>query len=210
MSPQPARAKVFGIGLNKTGTTTLQECGKILGYRCSSCDRSLLDDVATRGDLSRVQRVVDQHDFFEDWPWPLIYRQLDHLYPGSKFILTVRQSTDTWLRSLRSHALRTSPRRHCRKLAYGYNYPQGHEQEHLDFYERHNQEVRTYFQNRPNDFIELCWENGDGFKELCTFLGCDIPQVPFPHANSARSNAVQPVKLIRNYGGIAMSRITKA
>lgn len=204
------RAKVFGIGLNKTGTTTLQECGKILGYKCTSCDRSLLDDVVTRGDLSAVQRVVDQHELFEDWPWPLIYKQLDQLYPGSKFILTVRQTNETWLRSLSSHALRTSPRLHCRKLAYGYNYPQGHQQEHLDFYERHNQEVRNHFKDRPNDFIELCWENGDGFPELCAFLGCDVPEAPFPHANSARSNGVKPVKLIRNYGGIALSRITNS
>jgi hypothetical protein len=45
ITPPPKRAKVFGIGLNKTGTTTLHECGKILGYRCTSCSRSLLDDI---------------------------------------------------------------------------------------------------------------------------------------------------------------------
>ncbi|MHC4376201.1 MAG: hypothetical protein ACYS26_06360 [Planctomycetota bacterium] len=40
----PRSPKIFGIGLNKTGTTTLGQCGRILGLRCTSFDRDLLDD----------------------------------------------------------------------------------------------------------------------------------------------------------------------
>lgn len=207
MTPPPKRAKVFGIGLNKTGTTTLHECGKILGYRCTSCSRSLLEDIVLRGDLRATKELADQYDLFEDWPWPLIYKELDELYPGSKFILTVRKTKETWLNSLRSHALRTLPRLHCRKLAYGHDYPQGHESEHVDYYERHNQDARDYFRNRPNDFLEVCWENGDGFAELCAFLGCAIPDAPFPHANSAGSNRLMPSRLIKNYTRIAFKKI---
>lgn len=207
MAAQPPRAKIFGIGLNKTGTTTLHECGRILGYRCTSCSRSLLDDVITRRDFTEVKRVVAEYDLFEDWPWPLIYRDLDQLFPGSKFVLTVRKSEDSWLKSLRSHSLRTSPVRTCRKLAYGFDYPHGHEQEHIDFYNRHNSEVRQYFSNRPDDFIELCWEQGDGFAELCRFLDVEQPDAPLPHANRASDQPVQPMRVLKNYGRIALSRI---
>lgn len=175
--------KVFGIGLNKTGTTTLGQCGKILGLRCTSCDRKLLEDFIVRKDFSGITQRVSQYDLFEDWPWPLIYRQLDEMFPGSKFILTVRKSEGKWFESLKKHSMRTHPLKHCRKLAYGFNFPHKHEKEHIEFYRRHNEGVRSYFRERSDDFIELCWENGDGFEALCSFLNCDIPDTPFPHAN---------------------------
>lgn len=183
--------KVFGIGLNKTGTTTLGRCGEILGFRHTGCDRKLLQDVVQRNNFSEVERIVLKYDLFEDWPWPLIYRQLDQMFPGSKFILTVRKSEDAWLNSLKGHSLKTSPIKHCRKLAYGFSYPHKHEVEYLKFYRSHNTNAREYFNNRSKDFLELCWENGDGFERLCDFLNVDVPNCPLPHANrggSARIN----------------------
>lgn len=174
--------KVFGVGLNKTGTTSLNACGARLGYRCKSCDRGLLRDVR-RGDLTRAFAVAERFDLFEDWPWPLIFRELDERFPGSRFILTVRRDARTWLRSLKKHSLGTHPTRHCRKLAYGHHYPFGREREHLDFYERHNDAVRRHFADRPEDLLEVCWERGDGWAELCGFLGHEPPDAPFPHRN---------------------------
>ncbi len=179
----PSSRKVFGIGLNKTGTTTLGQCGRILGLRCTSCDRTLLEDFRLNSDLSRTIQVVEANDLFEDWPWPLLYRELDRLFPGSKFILTVRSCETRWLKSISQHSLRTNPAKHCRKLAYGFSYPYRHEQEYLDFYRTHNQNVREYFADREEDFLEVCWENGDGFEKLCAFLGLPDPGVRVPHAN---------------------------
>lgn len=190
--------KVFGIGLNKTGTTTLGKCGGILGYRCVSGNRDLLEDVILRNDLSRIRSVVDHYDLFEDWPYPLIYRELDQMYPGSKFILTVRKDSETWLNSLKKHSMRTHPTRHFRKLAYGYNYPHLAEREHLEFYARHNDKVRNYFQFRKADFIEVCWENGDGFETLCKFLGKDAPGAVFPHSNRGLDQRTGFIRLLTN------------
>lgn len=190
--------KVFGLGLNKTGTTTLGQCGRILGLRCTSAERSLLEDVVLRNDFTRIKQRVSAFDLFEDWPWPLIYRQLDEMYPGSKFVLTVRKSPDAWLESLKKHSMKTSPLGHHRKLAYGFNYPHGHEQEHLDFYNKHNDNVRSYFRNRSNDFIEVCWETGDGFESLCRLLDCDLPAVPLPHANRWTDNRPKLPRVVAN------------
>jgi hypothetical protein len=177
--------KVFGIGLNKTGTTTLGQCFEQLGFTHTGCSRELLADFRERGDLRAIFEVADRFDSFEDWPWPLLYRQLDQRYPGSKFVLTLRRDPQTWLKSLKEHALRTRPLYNCRKLAYGYHYPQGREQEHLEFYERHKREVLDYFRDRPQDLLVLCWEDGAGWPELCAFLGRPAPSVPLPHANRA-------------------------
>lgn len=198
MNTRAPQTKVFGIGLNKTGTTTLGQCGRMLGLRCTSCDRSLLKDYAVNNDLSGIERKANQYDLFEDWPWPLVYKQLDEMYPGSKFILTVRSSEETWLASLKSHSMRTHPTKHCRKFAYGYNFPHKHEQEHLEFYRRHNDDARSYFANRSADFLELCWERGDGLKELCDFLECPLPSDPLPHANKGTDNKVSSRRRLVN------------
>ena len=176
-----SRHKVFGIGLNKTGTTTLAECLKHLGYRHTTSNLELTRCVEN-GDLAPVFRYADSYDSFEDWPWPLVYRELDQRFPGSKFILTRRRDAATWLRSLKTHALLTGPTE-FRRIAYGYAVPQGHEAEHLARYETHNAEVCRYFRDRPGDFLEVCWEEGAGWNELCSFLGRQVPDIPFPHAN---------------------------
>lgn len=173
--------KIFGIGLNKTGTTTLGVCLKHFGYHHATSNLELTRCVE-RGDLAAVFAFTDLHESFEDWPWPLIYRQLDERYPGSKFVLTTRRDGETWVKSLKKHALLTGPTE-FRRIAYGHAMPDGHEAEHIALYERHNREVRDYFRGRPADFLEVCWETGSGWAELCAFLGKPVPNLPVPHTN---------------------------
>ena len=190
--------KIFGIGLNKTGTTTLGQCGRILGYRCKSCSKQLLEDLILRKDLTKVKSIVDEYDLFEDWPWPLIYRELDEMFPGSKFVLTVRKNSEIWLESIKKHSMRTHPFNHCRKLTYGYNYPHKYTKEYIDFYIQHNNNIRKYFKGRDSDFLEICWENGDDFEKLCKFLNKDIPQISLPHANKGSNNKIKKKRYIVN------------
>lgn len=68
--------KVFGIGWAKTGTTTLGVCLKRLGFRHQGQDLSLVHDLQ-RGDLSRILDIATRHQVFEDWPWLLLFRELD-------------------------------------------------------------------------------------------------------------------------------------
>lgn len=173
--------KVFGIGYNKTGTTTLALCLQHFGYRHKSSDLELTRLVG-RGEIEPVLEHAESYDSFEDWPWPLIYRELDARFPGSLFILTVRRSSEVWLRSLKRHALLTGPTE-FREIAYGHALPAGHEAEHIARYEEHNREVRAYFGSRPHQFLEVCWETGSGWEDLARFLGHPVPDLPLPHAN---------------------------
>jgi hypothetical protein len=73
-------------------------------------------------------------------------------------------------------------------LPYGYYRPFGREREYEDIYNRHNASVRDYFRNGAGagaPFIEMCLDDGDGWPKLCALLECDIPDQPFPHANTA-------------------------
>lgn len=179
--------KVFGIGWAKTGTTTLGSCLEILGYRHQGQDLDLVYDLK-HGDLERIFSVVDRFDVFEDWPWILLYKELDQRYPDSKFILTVRD-TDRWWRSYQNHITTRGARPdigEIRRIIYGFDGGPQHRQTYVERYERHNVEVLSYFGGRPNDLLVLDWENGAGWPALCRFLGEEVPKQPIPHANAGR------------------------
>lgn len=174
--------KVFGVGMNKTGTTTLGECLNRLGFRHHSFDLELTRAV-DEGDLRPVFQVADEYDSFEDWPWPLIYEELDTRYPDARFILTTRKDSATWFNSLKRHADRTGPTA-FREIVYGHPMPHGHESEHVQRYEQHNANVRAYFDGR-DDLLEVCWEEQAEWEPICEFLDRPIPGSSFPHANES-------------------------
>ncbi|MEO1132059.1 MAG: sulfotransferase [Cyanobacteria bacterium J06639_1] len=205
--------KIVGIGLNKTGTSTLGVCFKHWGLEHVSVHH----DAFKAWQAERFDDVVNiarQYDSFEDWPWPLVYQQLDRAYPGSKFVLTKRKDPQTWYKSLCKHAQRTGPTE-LREVIYGFAMPQQHQAEHIEFYNAHLQSVRDYFRDRPQDLLEICWEEGDGWPELADFLGLEDPGIPLPHANpcpagvQVRRKQPSPFKRIRRNVRAMRNRISK-
>lgn len=198
--PAAIRPKVVGIGLNKTGTKTLAAALAELGWRNRmSCNRDLL--VAWRGgDASGLLAAVEAHDLCEDWPWPLAFREiLAHFGDRCRYVLTRRVTAEAWLTSLKAHSERVSPTEHCRTLAYGHAYPHGREAEHLAIYHAHNEAVRAHFAaaGAGHLLLEVCWEEGDGWDQLCPFLGVPVPSVAFPHENRA-PEAPDPLMVAEN------------
>ncbi len=177
--------KVFGIGLNKTGTTTLGVCLRTLGFRHAPYAGRFVPDVKA-GRFQDLFAYAEGYDSFEDWPWPLAYRELEARFPGSRFILTTRKDADTWFDSLRGHSERTGPTPE-RELVYGHAMPHGHRADHRRIYEEHNRAALAHFDGRPESFLHVCWETGSGWPQLCAFLGVDVPKEPFPHAHRAPS-----------------------
>ncbi len=119
---------------------------------------------------------------FQDNPWPIIYKELDSKYPGSKFILTLREP-DLWINSQVKHfGLNETP---MRKWIYGEGSPVSNEDTYINRFKSHNAEVIEYFSHRPQDLLILNIEEGDGWEKLCLFIGKDIPASPFPHTNKA-------------------------
>lgn len=188
--------KVFGIGLNKTGTTTLAACLQELGFRHTSCNLELTKN-AGDGNLIPIFEHADRYESFEDWPWPLVYKELDQQYENAKFILTRRTDASAWFSSLKRHALRTGPTEY-REIAYGSSMPLNKKKEHIAIYQRHNQDVREYFSGREDVLLEVCWEEGDGWDELCTFLNRSIPDRPLPHKKKGRSEFLARLSYVKN------------
>lgn len=180
------RLKVLGLGLSKTGTKSLQRALVSMGYSNHTWSPELLERWHG-GDIAAVLAAADAHDCVEDWPFLAAYRELmDRFGRSARYILTVRKSPEIWLDSVVAHADRTGPQHDVhRRMAFGYDHPRGHEAEYLAFYERHNAGVRAAVEERGLEkcFAELCWENGDGWAELCALIGQPPPERRFPHAN---------------------------
>lgn len=183
------RCKVFGIGFHKTGTTSLRNALSILGYRVTGPNFSNEEDLGD--DLpERAARLAEQYDAFQDNPWPILYREMDERFPGSKFVLTIRDA-DRWYASTLGHfGANDTPRR---KRIYGDNagHPAGNERVYKDRYNAHNREVMAYFADRPNDLLVMDLAKDDGWEKLCPFLGHSIPKMPFPHSNNAKTRFVR-------------------
>ena len=202
--------KIFCIGFHKTGTSSLTNALRILGYRVTG-PNGVRDPKIEQNVYSMAYELVDQFDAFQDNPWPIIYKKLDKKYPDSKFILTLRDS-ESWIKSqVRHFGRKKTP---MRKWIYGVGCPKGNESIYVTRFNHHNQEVLDYFSKRSNDLLIMDLSKGDGWQELCMFLGKEIPNVSFPHANKAserekRSGTEKLVLKSKNLVNRIIARITK-
>ena len=178
--------KIFGIGLSRTGTTSLTEALRMLGYRAVHCPLSI---VSFNGHgLQLNTSVVERYDAFTDSPVARVYRELDVAYPGSKFVLTMRP-IEKWLASVRRMRLsfvllealpkvRQLAREMCGTASFF------DEPALINAFEKHSRDVREYFGERlGHDCLVLDIGSADAWQKLSGFLGHDGPLVPFPHYN---------------------------
>ena len=182
--------KVFGIGLSGTGTDSLSEALNQLGigtkyYSHERQPRKALLDGTKLPILEQYQGLVDGIAPF--------YRRLDRAYPGSKFILTVRDK-QSWLESMEELASTMAenmswlngdgqPLNEFLLYQLHYGLFEFDAQRYWQAYESHVQGVLDYFQNRPSDLLVMDIYGGDGWNKLCPFLELPLASVPFPHSN---------------------------
>jgi hypothetical protein len=166
--------KVFGIGLSKTGTTSLCEAMKILGFKKSYHNPIDIFDLE-RCSFANDVMVASQ----------FVY--LDKKYKGSKFILTIRDMKG-WLKSCEKHFFKG--RHQHQKIESNYildvciyGSPEFDHDIWIDKYHSHHKKVFNYFKDRKNDLLIMNICNGDGWKKLCSFLNLDIPRKRFPRKN---------------------------
>lgn len=198
--------KVFGIGFQKTGTSSLGRALEHLGYRVISGGLKVGRPITEDTILKNVARTLERYDAAEDSPWPLIYKHLDRMAPESKFVLTVRDP-ESWLGSVVKHF--GSDCSDMREWIYGHGCPAGHEDVYMERYLRHNDDVKAYFAERPGDLLVMDFEKGDGWDMLCDFLGKPVPRKRFPKKNTEIDRRIRTVRRkvmsVLRLGGLAPS-----
>ena len=178
------KGKVIGVGFQKTGTSTLRDALRILDYSVKDTTTRALIPIL-KNDYKKVLKIIDSFDAIEDTPWYIIYKELDKLLPGSKFILTIRDE-QSWYKSVSRHIGDLRSAHHEWIYGKGKGLPKDYKENTINVYNNHNKEVVEYFKNRPNDLLIIDFTKGDRWDKLCDFLDKDIPKELFPHANNSK------------------------
>ena len=185
--------KIFCVGFQKTGTTSLGFALEKLGLRVGSYRPFRIfaeDSTATLEDVERhALSLLDEYDAVKDTPWPLFYKTFDQKFEDAKFIHVVRD-TDKWIRSVVDD-FNDYPN-HLHDLIYGHPFPKGHEGRYIERYERHNREVGDYFSGRPDRYLRLSLDRGEvGWEKIAPFLGVEAPSTGWPKANTKRDKRMR-------------------
>ncbi|HBB31674.1 MAG TPA: hypothetical protein DDZ80_12285 [Cyanobacteria bacterium UBA8803] len=190
--PRSKKMKVFGIGLNRTGTTSLTMALNRLGINVihypdeQTTEKELM---AGNYDLS----LLNNFDGTTAVTNALFFAQLDRMYPDSKFILTVRDQ-ESWLNSIAAHwhqqPVLDEPGQEAKmqrlmllRVAvfgiYKFN------RERLSYvYDLHYKNVMEYFKDRPESLLVINICAGERWEKLCPFFNLPVLDEPFPWKNS--------------------------
>jgi|GEM_PF-461295 len=204
LAPRGGPTKVFGLGLSRTGTRSLTAALHVLGFDTVHYPTDAPSfEAMTRGDGAFP--LLDHYDGLTDITTIPFLAELDARYPGSKFVLTIRDEAP-WLQScanhwdgrtvfatsesaeptaIEEHRIHMEIRRFLRAAVYGcYDYsPERFARVRAD----HHAAVLRYFARREQDLLVVDLTAGSGWTELAPFLGQPIPDQPFPHKGRALS-----------------------
>jgi sulfotransferase family protein len=174
--------KIFCIGLNKTGTVSLHSALERFGFTSLHWggEAAYLGVLQAIDERKPVLTYLDDADAYSDIETLSINFDLaDAQYPGSRFILSVRD-VDSWLDSRRRHVEKNVVRK-----ARG-EYTGSYLEVRLDDWRRqwvhHHRRVAEHFRHR-DDLLVMNITAGDGWELLAPFLDRPIPLEPFPAEN---------------------------
>ena len=193
---------VIGAGFGRTGTMSLKLALEQLGFGPCYHMREVLarpphDPVwhaATRGEPVDWDTLFQGFASAVDWPVAAFWRELCHHYPDARFVLSVRDPRK-WHESVMQtifKALSSTPdpadpqacahRAMTRDLILDRTFDRRLDDplHAIGVYERHNQSVQDCIAAERL----LVYETGSGWEPLCAFLGCAVPDEPYPHANN--------------------------
>lgn len=191
--------KVFCIGSHKTATSSIAKALAMLDYNVcrrikmlenGMTESNVIDSLKSRK-LQPIFNAIGDYNAFVDNPWSLVYKEVDQQFPGSKFILTIRDEKE-WLQSVLNYF--KGYETDIRKYIYGDPSPQGNEELYLATYRKHNRDVIEYFKNRPNDLLIVEVEKNMSWDTICTFLGKEIPSSIFPHENKTKNKTLEALE----------------
>jgi hypothetical protein len=180
----PGKAKIFGLGLSRTGTTSLTAALDTLGFPSVHYPTSLAQ--------------IEAHAGATDVSVLASFKALDQMFPGSRFIVTTR-ALEPWLKSCESLWEKNAAVfasfpfvMNLERKVYGGD---GYERtQYIAARTHHLATIDAHFKNRPDDVLYLdIFENPDPWPPLCQFLNVPVPAIPYPNQN--RSDAVDRLLL---------------
>jgi hypothetical protein len=193
--------QVIGAGWGRTGTFSLYTALERLGFRTHHMHEVFLHPehnelflAAARGNAD-WDAIFDGYTATVDWPGAAFWRELAVEYPDAKVLLSERDPKD-WYESFRETVYTPIVNGGfgtwddmVREVIV--NRDLGGVPDDADRaaarFEQHNADVRAEID--PDRL--LVYRVTEGWGPLCSFLGVDVPDEPFPHTNDRASFAAR-------------------
>jgi hypothetical protein len=194
--------RVVGAGLGRTGTHSLKlALEQLLGGPCYHMseliereDDTAVWAAAVRGEEVDWAALLSEFRATVDWPACAFWEPIAAAHPGAVVVLSMRDSPEAWARSFEktiAQALQKpvppddaawQERRRMVISMIESTFTPGWRDldEATAAYVRHNERVRAAVP--AGRLVE--YRAGDGWEPLCTALGVEIPETPFPHTNT--------------------------
>jgi|TARA_R110000850_G_scaffold25797_1_gene74166 hypothetical protein len=201
------KTKIFCIGQNKTGTTSLQKFfedhGFIVGDQITA--ELLMDDYIARN-WKPILKYCKTAEVFQDIPFSndYLYVLLDHHFPNAKFILSERDSAEQWYSSITKFHSKLFGKNgniptkqdlqnatycykgfiwKCFKEKYGEIESDIYNKENLlKVYIDRNERIKHYFKNNPN-FLVVNLSEPDAVKKVAKFVNITPKYQTMPWEN---------------------------
>jgi len=199
--------KIFIIGLNKTGTTSIEKAFKTHKYKTGQQKffEYLTLSYLKRKNPKRIMKYVQYYDAFQDIPFFLegIYSSIFEKFPKSKFILSVRDSEQQWYKSFvnyysivcqleKGKMLEMSDFKKCGYVYKGFLY-----EVFTDFfgttsldedilknkYKEHNENVISFFKDQPDRLLVINVAKEGSYRKFCDFIGKEANSDSFEWLN---------------------------
>lgn len=170
--------RIFGIGLSRTGTTSLTHALIHLGINMIHYP-------------SKQQLFDPNVKAVSDIPVVRYFKELDIKFPNSKFIYTTRDK-DSWLISTEKHFNKYKPSRirdwfkENRKEVYGcLNF---NKKLYTQAFNNHSEAVQEYFKDRDDDLLIFNICAGDDWNKILPFLELTNKKITiaFPHKRKTK------------------------
>jgi|SRR5690554_1437468 len=201
------KPKIFCIGQNKTGTTSLKEFFVDHGFEVGNQrDAELLIDEYIQRNWKPILEYCKTADVFQDVPFSndYLYVLLDYYFPNARFVLTERTTSEEWYNSItkfhsklfgKNGEIPTKLDLQNGKYIYkGFIWKSFYEKygelendiynkEYLiNKYEERNRKIKHYFRNKEN-FIAINIADKRSLTNLSKFLGISPKYDTFPWKN---------------------------
>lgn len=207
--------KIIGAGFGRTGTASLYNALKALGYPCYHMFE-VINNKANRTHLGFWRRVANapagaQQEWKKvfanytaavDFPAAAVWRELLAAYPDAKVILTLHpKGADAWYES--TYETIYAPERMWQATVLKYSTPfgfnmadmtrkliwqralEGTMEDRDKAIARYNEHAEEVRRTVPQDRL-LVFTVDQGWEPLCRFLGASVPSGAFPNVNERK------------------------
>ena len=177
------RPKIIGIGLSRTGTTSLHRILEAVGFKSKHGVLELFSEPNWE--------TANKYDSLIDTPIPLIFEKIDARFPDCKFILTTRD-VDLWIRSMKWMFTHGKVIWDWSNMVHEYHKSLYHTRRFNEAILRerwfaYHARVQEYFRERPEDLMKIDIDDGFDISELCQWLGVPEIDIPPPRLNMRRN-----------------------